>query len=126
MDPLKFKDKYLDTLYFKTCNDFVKGFDEEKLCKLTGIDVAQSQNLKNYLISKGLIEKSRYKGDQSVTLTTPGLDYCIEKRQNKRFSVIRFTSSRYLPPTGRTTLDFGYRYELINEEGTIEQKSIVV
>lgn len=126
MDPLKFKDKYLDTLYFKTHNDYAKGFDEEKLCKLIGLDVTQSQNLKNYLIDKGLIEKSRYKRDQSIILTTPGLDYCIEKRENKRFNVIKFTSSRYLPPTERTTLDFGYRYELIDEEGKTEQKSIVV
>jgi hypothetical protein len=126
MDPLKLKDKYLDTLFFKSRTDYLKGFDENKLWQLIGLDIELSQNLKNYLTNKGLIEKSRYKGDERVILTTEGFDYCLERREKKRFKTIRFTSSRYLPPTGRTTLDFAYYYDLIDENGIIENKTIIV
>jgi len=126
MDTLELKDKYLDTLFFKSKEDYVNGFDEEKLCKLLNVSVEETKNLRNYLTNKGLLEKRQTKSDTNLVLSTQGFDYCLEKREGKKFIVIKFTNGQYLQPTGRTTTDFAYYYNIIDENGVSNQKIIKV
>jgi hypothetical protein len=126
MDILKIKDKYLSFLFLKSRDNYVQGYDEDKLCRLLNISIAQSENLKNYLRSKGLIEKPRHKGDSNVILTTEGYDYCLSKRANKIIKTIRFTYSQYLLPTSRATIDFAYYYHIIDENGNTNEPNTIV
>jgi hypothetical protein len=127
IDILKLKDKYLATLFLKSHNNYTQGYSEEKLCKLLNISIEESENLKNYLRNKGLIEKIRYEGDIDIILTTEGLDYCLNYREGKVIKIIRFTHSQYLLPTSRATIDFAYNYHIIDEKGnTSEPYRIVI
>jgi hypothetical protein len=126
MDILKIKDKYLSYLFLKSRNNYVQGYDENKLCKLLNISVEQTENLKNYLKSKGLIEMSRFKGDSSIILTTEGYDYCLSKRENKIIKTIQFIDSQYILPTSRATIDFAYYYHIIDENGNTNEPNTIV
>ena len=126
MDTLELKDKYLDTLFFKSKEDYVNGFDEEKLCKLLNVSVEETKNLRNYLTNKGLLEKRQTKSDTNVVLSTQGFDHCLENREGKKFKIIRFTHGQYLAPTGRTTTDFAFYYQIIDENGVSSPKTIAV
>lgn len=127
IDILKLKDKYLTTLFLKSHNNYSQGYSEEKLCRLLNISVEESENLKNYLRSKGLIEKIRHKGDSDIILTTEGFDYCLNYREGKTIKRISFTHSQYLLPTSRATIDFAYNYHIIDEKGnTSEPYTIVI
>ena len=127
IDILKLKDKYLATLFLKSHNNYSQGYSEEKLCRLLNISVAESENLKNYLRSKGLIEKMRHKGDSDIVLTTEGFDYCLNYREGKTIKRISFTHSQFLLPTSRATIDFAYYYHIIDEKGnTSEPYTIVI
>ena len=124
LDILKFKDKYLATLSLKSHNSYAQGYNEEKLCRLLNISVEESENLKNYLRAKGLIEKIRYKSDSDIILTTEGFDYCLNHREGKVIKIIRFTHSKYLLPTSRATIDFAYYYHIIDEKGNMSEPGI--
>jgi hypothetical protein len=116
-DILKLKDKYLTTLFLKSYNNYSQGYSEEKLCRLLNISVDESENLKNYLRSKGLIEKMRYKGDSDIILTTEGFDYCLNYREGKTIKRISFT---------RATIDFAYYYHIIDEKGNTSERYTIV
>lgn len=127
IDIIKLKDRYLATLFLKSHNNYSQGYDEEKLCRLLNISVEESKNLKNYLRSKGLLEKMRHKSDTDIVLTTEGFDYCLNYREGKIIKVIRFTHGQYLLPTSRATIDFAYYYHIIDEKGnTSEPYKIVI
>lgn len=126
MDTLELKDKYLDALFFKSKEDYINGFDEEKLCKLLNVGVEQTKNLKNYFTESGFLKKRQTKSDTNIILSSQGFDYCLKNREGKRFKVIKFISGQYLGPTGRTTTDFAYYYTIIDENGVSNQKIIKV
>lgn len=126
MDILKLKDKYLNTIYLKSKNDYVSGVKESTICKLLGVPIEDTTNLKNYLRDKGLLKNIRYKQDDDIILSTEGLDYCIHRRENKIYKTIKFTGSRPLPPTGRSTFDFRYNYKIIDENDAISNPMTII
>lgn len=125
MDILKLKDKYLNTIYLKSKNDYVNGVKEDIICKLLGVPIEDTTNLKNYLRDKGLLKNIRHKQDDDIILSTEGLDYCIHRRENKIFKTIKFKAVRYLP-SSKAAIEFLYYYDLIDEDGKIEPKTIKV
>lgn len=119
MDILKLKDAYLNTLFFRSKNDYANGLNEIILCKLLNISVEESQNLRSYLTNKKWLEAPRYDNDENVILTTEGFDLCLENRQNKIFKSIQFTEVQSLPQTGKTTNDFIFYYNVTDENGIV-------
>ena len=95
MDISKNRDKYLSVLYLKTNADYASGYDETKLRKLVNVNIVESNNVKNYLRGKKLIEDELYDGQQNVTLTSDGIDYCLKLKENKTFKIIGLISYCY-------------------------------
>jgi len=46
--------------------------------------------------------------------------------RGKKFKIIKFIKGQYLPPTGRSTIDFAFYYQIIDENGVTNQKIITV
>lgn len=118
-------DKYLIALHLKSKADFRKGYSEKQIAKLVGIDTVTSQNILHYLAGKNLIDTKNGFGD-NVLLTPQGIDYIEELRRGKTFKVIKFKEARFIPPASRMQFGFLYWYSIINEDQTVEDKTIGV
>lgn len=117
--------KFLTTLYLKSANDFKTGYIEVLISKIIGLDSKVSNNILHYLSEKNLINTKSGFGD-NIALTYQGIEYVEELRKGKTFKTIKFKEARYIPPTSRMVFGFLYWYEIINEDGTIENKTIRV
>jgi len=124
MDLIKTADKYLNTLYRKSEDNFDNGYSEKVIAKLIGLDRTQSHNVMKYLAEKGLVDTKNGFGD-NIKLTASGIDRAVQLRQNKIFKIIKFKGVRYLP-SSRDAIEFLYFYDLIDEEGKSEPKTIKV
>lgn len=124
MDIIQTSNKYLNTLYLKSKDDFDRGFSHKTIDKLLGLDKTQAVNAMKYLADKNLIDTQTGLGD-NVKLTSIGIDFALKLRENKLFKTIKFKSVRYLP-SSRDAIEFLYWYDLIDENGNIEPKTIKV
>lgn len=116
--------KYLNALYLKSKDDFDRGYSEKVIAKLIAIDRAQAHNVIKYLSEKGFVDTEIGFGD-NIKLTTKGIDTVLKLRENKIFKTIKFKRVKYLP-TSRDAIEFRYFYDIIDEEGTTEAKTIRV
>ncbi len=117
--------KFLTTLYLKSANDFKVGYSEVLISKIIGLDSKGSKNILHYLSEKNFINTKSGFGD-NIVLTYQGLEYVEELRKGKTFKTIKFKEARYIPPASRMVFGFLYWYDIINEDGTIENKTIGV
>lgn len=124
MDLIKTADKYLNTLYRKSADNFDNGYSEKVIAKLIGLDRTQSHNVMKYLAEKSLVDTKNGFGD-NIKLTASGIDRAVQLRENKIFKTIKFKGVRYLP-SSRDAIEFLYFYDLIDEEGKSEPKTIKV
>jgi len=124
MDIIQTSNKYLNTLYLKSKDDFDRGFSHITIDKLLGLGKTQAVNAMKYLVDKKLIDTQMGFGD-NVKLTSSGIDFALKLRENKLFKTIKFKSVRYLP-SSRDAIEFLYWYDLIDENGNIEPKTIKV
>src|SRR4029079_6666518 len=126
MDNSEAGDKYLNTLYLRTKNDIAGGYEGIIISKLTGLDSGQANMVSQYLIESGLIERQQSGGNTKITLSSKGIDRILKLRENRIFKTIKFNRSQYLPPEENATYDFIYSYDLIDENGKTEKKTIKV
>lgn len=119
----KLIDKFLNALYLKSNKDFRKGYNEKIIAKLAGIDNATFQNIRHYLAGKNLIDTKNGFGD-NILLTTDGIDYVLKLKEGKTFKTIKFKEARFIPPASRMVFGFLYFYSVINEDNSVEDKSI--
>lgn len=124
LDIVKTSNKYLNTLYLKSRDNFDNGHSEKIISKLIGLDGTQSHNVMRYLSAKGLINTKNGFGD-NIKLTASGIDTALKLRENKIFNTIKFKGVRYLQ-SSRDAIEFLYFYDLIDEEGKTESKTIKV
>lgn len=117
--------KFLTTLYLKSRNDFKKGYSEVLIPKLVGLDSNTSQNVLHYLSEKNFVNTKNGFGD-NIILTYQGIEYIEELRKGKKFKTIKFKEARFIPPTSRVIFGFLYWYDVINEDETVENKTIGV
>ena len=80
-------DKYLNILYFKSRDDFRKGYSEVMLSKLLGFDGKKSKNILHYVVDKALVDSKSGYGD-NISLTHKGIDHVNHFRKNKIFKII--------------------------------------
>lgn|GEM_PF-1012504 len=118
-------DKYLNALYLKSKNDFRRGYNDQIISKMIGIDKTISQNVLHYLSGKGLINTKNGDGD-NILLTSEGIDYVQNLRDGKTFKTIKFKKALYIEPTTRLVFGFLYWYSILNEDNTTEDKTIGV
>lgn len=124
MDIIQISNKYLQTLYLKSKDDFDRGYSHITIDKLLGLDKTQAGNAIKYLAEKNLIDTKSGFGD-NIKLTSSGIDVAIKLRENKIFKTIKFKGVRYLP-SSRDAIEFLYWYDLIDEHGNTEVKTIKV
>lgn len=115
-------DDYLKALYLKSKNDLKSGYNEKLIAKVIGLNRTEAKNVLHYLSEKYIDTKNGF-GD-NISLTSSGIDYVLKLRQNKVYKIICFKKATYLPPTSRLVFGFLYWYDLINEDGTVEAKTI--
>lgn len=118
-------DKYLNALFLKSKDDFRNGYSGKLIAKLIGIDRTTAQNALHYLSGKNLIDTKNGYGD-NISLTHQGIDYVQDHRKGKTFKVVKFKEAQYIPPASRLVFGFLYWYSVINEDKTVEDKSIGV
>lgn len=116
--------RYLNTLYIKSKDDFGSGYSEKTIAKLIGLDRTQANNAMNYLAEKKLVDTQTGLGD-NIKLTADGIDTATKLRENKIFKIIKFKDVRHLP-SSRDAIEFVYFYDIINENGNSEAKAIKV
>ena len=116
--------KYLNTLYLKSKNNFDKGYSEKSVAKLLGFDRTQAQNVMKYLAEKNLVD-TKTEFDDDIKLTATGIDTALKFRENKIFKTIKFKGVRYLP-SSRDAIEFLFFYDIIDEAENSEAKTIKV
>lgn len=65
MDIIQTSNKYLNTLYLKSKDNFDNGCSEKTISKLLGLDRTQAINLMKYLSEKGLVDTQTSFGDKT-------------------------------------------------------------
>lgn len=115
--------KYLNALYLKSKNDLRTGCSTEVLAGLLTLDNNTSQNILHYLAGKGFIDTKNNYGD-NVSLTPEGFDFIETLREGKKYNVIKFYESLYVPPASVMRFGFLFWYEFINESGKVEHKTV--
>lgn len=114
---------YLNTLYIKSKNDLRTGCSVNVIAGLLGLDKNNAQNILYYLSGKGLVATDKNYGD-NISLTPEGFDYIIELRDGKQFKIIKFFKSHYVHPGSVMRFGFIFWYDLIDQNGTIEKKTV--
>lgn len=118
-------DQYMTTLYLKSKDDFKTGYSEQLISKIIGLDNKTGKNILHYLSGKNLIDTKKGFGD-NIVLTFQGIEYVEELRKGKIFKTVKFKQARFIPPASRMVFGFLYWYEIISEDGTVENKTIGV
>lgn len=122
MDIKQPADKYINVLYFLSKKNLSNGYSHKLLRLYMEIDEATANNLMYYLESKQLIDTKGGFGD-NILLSPAGISHAEKLRENKIHKTIKFTGCRYLEST-RDAVEFMYYYEVIDESGTVESKTI--
>jgi len=115
----------MTTLYLKSKDDFKTGYSEQLISKIIGLDNKTGKNILHYLSGKNLIDTKKGFGD-NIVLTFQGIEYVEELRKGKIFKTVKFKQARFIPPASRMVFGFLYWYEIISEDGTVENKTIGV
>ncbi len=115
--------KYLNALYLKSKNDLRLGCSTKILSGLLGLDNIIAQNILHYLSGKGFIDTKSNYGD-NISLTPDGFDFIQSQREGKHFKIIKFYKSLYVPPASVVRFGFLFWYELIDEKGVVEHKTV--
>lgn len=124
MDIIQTSNKYLNTLYLKSRDDFDRGCSQKTISKLLALDSTQALNILKYLSKKDLVDSEMSVGD-NIRLTTIGIDFVLKLRENKIYKTIKFNGVRYIPST-RDAIEFLYFFDVIDESGKSESKRIKV
>lgn len=114
---------YLNTLFIKSKNDLRTGCSLNVITGLLGLDKNNAQNILYYLSGKGLVATDKNYGD-NISLTPEGFDYIMELRDGKQFKIIKFFKSHYVHPGSVMRFGFIFWYDLIDQNGTIEKKTV--
>jgi hypothetical protein len=113
------------TLYLKSKDDFKTGYREQLIPKIIGLDNKTAKNILHYLSGKNLIDTKKGFGD-NIVLTFQGIEYVEDLRKGKIFKTVKFKQAKFIPPASRMVFGFLYWYEIVNEDGTVEHKTIGV
>ncbi|MEP6465993.1 MAG: hypothetical protein ABJB05_06790 [Parafilimonas sp.] len=115
-------DDYLKALYLKSKNDLRSGYSEKLIAKLIGLSRTDAQNVLHYLAAKYIDTKNGF--GNNISLTNEGIDYVLKLHKAKKLKTIKFKKADYLPPASRLVFGFLYWYDLVNEDGTVQFKTI--
>lgn len=115
----------LSALYLKSAGDLKKGYSLSLLNKLLGFDTATSSNVFHYLTGKNMIDTRNGYGD-NICLTWQGVDHVTNLRKGKKFKRIRFKQAQFVPPASRLMYGFLFWYDLINEDGSVDNNIVSV
>ena len=118
-------DKYLDTLYLKSKANLKNGYSYKMISAILGIDQTTSQNIVHYLSNKGLIDTKSNFGD-NISLTSDGFDFIDALRENKTYKTVKFIKAVYVPPASKMEYGFLFWYNVTDESGNTEEKTIGV
>jgi predicted transcriptional regulator len=124
MDLIHTSNKYLNILYLKSKDDYGNGFNSKTIAKLLGLESSQAHNVMKYLSDKGLIDATSGFAE-NIKLTASGIDAAIKNREKRIFKIIKFKGVSYLP-SSRDAIEFLYYYDLIEEGGKTQPKTIKI